>query len=104
MMVELRPMPRKPGVLLIAAVATFAVFCFFKRPVVFSQSPAALTGDSVISLRVRFGQDESKPTTWDGRVAVSGGELLNLRNWHPHGDDHVGKDEWKLAAEAGPIF
>src|SRR5262249_53889660 len=77
---------------------------FFNRPVVYSQSPATLAGDNVISLRVRFGPDEAKPTAWDGKVTVSGGELLNLRNWHPRPNDHVGKDDWKLAAERGPNF
>ena len=98
-------MARKLGLLLIPAAATFAVLSFYSRSVVFSQSQASpLAGDGVISLRVRFGLDESKPTTWDGRVAVSGGELLGLRNWHPRPNDRVGKNDWSLAAEAGPTF
>src|SRR5262249_47021907 len=104
MMLQLRPMARKSGVLLIGAALAFAVLSFFNRPVALSQSPAALTGENVVSLRVRFGPDESKPTSWDGRIAVTGGELLGLRNWHPRPKDRVGKDDWTLTAEAGPTF
>jgi hypothetical protein len=103
-MIELRPMPRKSAVPLIAAAAVFAVVSFFNRPIVHSQSTSALSGDNVVSLRVRFGPDDSKPTSWDGKVAVSGGELLSLRNWHPRPDDRVGKEDWTLPAEAGPPF
>src|SRR5690349_4700215 len=97
-------MTRKSAVLLVTAAATFAVLTLIRRPVVFSQSTPVLTGENVISLRVRFGPDESKPTRWDGRVTVSGGELLSLRNWHPRPNDRVGKDDWTLAADAGPTF
>src|SRR5581483_1194634 len=103
-MLKLRPMPRKPAVLLITAAATLAVLLFFRRPVVLSQSTPALTGENVVSLRVRFGPGESKPTTWDGHLTVTGGELVSLRNWHPRPSDRVGKNDWTLAAEAGPTF
>src|SRR5579883_333877 len=103
-MVKLRPMPRKSAVVLLTLAVTSATLLFLQRRVVFSQSPSSLTGENVISLRVRFGPDDTRPTTWDGKVSVSGGELLGLRNWHPRPDDKVGKNDWMLAAEAGPNF
>ena len=104
-MLKLRPMARKLGLVLVPAAVTLAVLSIYNRSVVFSQStPSPLAGDGVVTLRVRFGPDETKPTTWDGRVAVNGGELLGLRNWHPRPDDRVGKNDCSLKAEAGPMF
>ena len=98
-------MNRKVTLAWIAAAATVAVFSICNRRVVYSQSGAAsLAGDNVVSLRVRFGMDESRETVWDGQVAVSGGELLGLRNWHPRPEDRVGKTDWSLKAEPGPTF
>src|SRR4051794_11265540 len=98
-------MVRKIAIVLLPAAVTLAVLSFYNRSVVFSQSQSSpLAVDGVVSLRVRFGSEESKPTTWDGRVAVNGGELLGLRNWHPRPDDRVGKNDWSLKAEAGPLF
>jgi hypothetical protein len=98
-------MGRKPVFFFLAAAGTFAVVSFYTRTVVLSQSqPSLLAGSDIISLRVRFGPNDTKPTSWDGHVSVTGGELVSLRNWHPRPDDRVGKTDWTLAAGAGPKF
>ncbi len=60
---------------------------------------------STVSIRVRFGMAEAQPRSWDGSVSAGGGEILNLRNWHPRPGDKInGKTGWSLATRKGPIF
>ena len=90
---------------LTAAAAVLILASLYTRTVALSQSQAsALSGDHVISLRVRFGVTDTRPTAWDGKVTISGGELLGLRNWHPRPDDRVGKDNWTLGTTKAPNF
>jgi hypothetical protein len=96
-------MSRKPAFLLLATAGAIAVLSLYNRAVVFSQSQPSLLG-GVISLRVRFGVGDTQPSTWDGRVAVSSGELIGLRDWRPRPGDRVGTSDWSLTAAQGPKF
>ncbi|MGH9719276.1 MAG: hypothetical protein ACRD8O_03630 [Bryobacteraceae bacterium] len=60
--------------------------------------------DSVISLRVRFGVIDKSPQPWDGSVAATGGEVLQVRNWRPRPGDKVDGLSWSLATRQGPNF
>ncbi|MDQ6704775.1 MAG: glycoside hydrolase, partial [Acidobacteriota bacterium] len=61
--------------------------------------------DGAVSMRVRFGMADRQPRRWDGSVSATGGELLNLRDWHPRAGDRItGKNSWSLATTKGPIF
>ncbi len=65
----------------------------------------AAVDESVVSFRVRFGITDTEPRAWDGTLSVAGGEILNLRNWHPRpGDEIRGKTGWSLATRRGPNF
>ncbi|MDQ6700286.1 MAG: glycoside hydrolase, partial [Acidobacteriota bacterium] len=61
--------------------------------------------DGAVSVRVRFGMADQQPRSWDGSVSATGGEVLNLRDWHPRaGDKITGKNSWSLSTRKGPIF
>lgn len=67
--------------------------------------PSSLTDDSVVSLRVRLGVTDTEPRAWDGTVAVTGGELLNLGLWHRRPEAKIiGADGFSLSTVAGPNF
>lgn len=96
-----------PFVYLSAAVLTAAGWLGWQRNV-FSQSPDASRSqaeESVISFRVRFGVADTTPRAWDGSLTATGGEALDLRNWHPRAGDKIdGKTGWSLATRQGPNF
>ncbi|MDQ2899831.1 MAG: hypothetical protein M3Y07_08525 [Acidobacteriota bacterium] len=70
-----------------------------------STPSSPLVDNSAISIRVRFGMAERQPRAWDGSLSATGGEILNLRDWHPRpGDKITGKTAWSLATRQGPIF
>ena len=41
------------------------------------------------TLRVRFGVNDKEPGKWDGTATVTGGSILQIRNWHPRKGDRV---------------
>ena len=97
-------MTRRSGFYLTAAAAVLLIL-FSSRKVVFSQSKSGdLSANGVVSLRVRLGVNDTKPTPWDGKLSISGGELLGLRDWHPREGDRVGSDDWALATSKAPNF
>jgi len=60
----------------------------------------SLADPDVRSYRIRMGMTDRAETDWSGRVTVSGGDLLNVRNWRPRPEDEmVGRNEWKLASK-----
>ena len=68
-------------------------------------SPSIALDPSTVSLRVRFGVTDETPLAWDGELAIEGGEVLQLRNWHPRpGDAIEGTRSWKLSTRPGPNF
>lgn len=71
-------------------------------------SPAPAAGapldDSVVSVRLRLGVNDSQPRPWDGSLTVSGGQLVQVRNWHPRPGDETAGSAWKLATRKGPNF
>ena len=55
-----------------------------------------------VSVRMRFGLMDMVETRWDGSVSVSGGELLQARDWHPRPENSVdAAGTWKLATHKG---
>src|SRR5690348_14688737 len=92
-MIQSRPMGRKLVVSLLAAAVLFS-----------QPQTTAPVDDGVVSLRVRFGVTDTAPSTWDGSVAVTGGEIVSMRDWHPRAGDRVGKADWSLATRKSPNF
>ncbi len=75
---------------------------FLATTPVLAQSATSLTDDSVVSLRVRFGLTDTEPSSWDGTVDVTGGQVLGLRNWNPHPTEEIiGTTGWALATRQG---
>jgi hypothetical protein len=67
-----------------------------------AQTPSPLTDDSIRSFRVRFGFTDSEPRSWDGKLSVDRGEVINLHNWNPRpGESIDGKIGWTLATRQG---
>ncbi|HLJ14720.1 MAG TPA: DUF3604 domain-containing protein [Bryobacteraceae bacterium] len=65
-----------------------------------------LLAPSVVSFLVQFGVTDIAPRDWDGSVTASnGGEIVNLRDWHPRPDDEVTANKsWKLKTRPGLNF
>ena len=66
-----------------------------------AQAIPALTGDDVVSVRVRFGITDTEPQSWDGSVEASGGEVLAVRNWSVHPTETVNGLAWTMATREG---
>ncbi len=58
----------------------------------------------IVSIRVQMGVGDQEPTPWDGRLSVSGGELVALSSLHPTPNDSIDGTAWKLASWQGPNF
>lgn len=73
------------------------------NPVVYSQSTPGL--DAAVSVRVQFGVADREPRAWEGKLAVSGGEIVAVRHWRPRpGDTIAGVSSFKLATRPGVMF
>ena len=66
-----------------------------------AQAIPPLTGDDVVSVRLRFGITDTEPQSWDGSVEVTGGDLLALRNWSVHPSESVDGTSWTMATRRG---
>jgi hypothetical protein len=96
-------MTKKPAFVLLAAIFPLLALLGWQRTA--KTATTAATDDSVISVRIRFGLKDTKPTSWDGSLSMTGGEVLNLRDWRPRADDQIsGKNAWSLATAKGPNF
>ena len=94
---------RTRSTLFIFAALAAAGFLYTQRTVVFSQTPTV--DDSILSLRIRFGVTDTEPTTWDGTISASNGEIVELRNWRPRPGDAIdGRRGWTLASRKGINF
>ena len=61
--------------------------------------------DPTVSFRVRFGMTDTEPRSWDGRLDVTNGEVLHLRNWNPHPSEQIiGTTGWVLATRKGANY
>ena len=97
--------------MLIAAVVTvfmvLAALTLAPSPVALSQSSPALSDESVVSFRVRFGLTDTGPTDWSGTLEVTNGEVVRFSNWHPRPGDEViettnkGTTSWTLSTRPG---
>ncbi len=66
------------------------------------QPSVSLGAEGVNSVLIRLGVTDTEPRDWDGSIAVSGGELLGVRDWHPRPGHEVTSSAWKLASYQGP--
>ena len=66
-----------------------------------AQTIPPLTGDDVVSVRVRFGITDTQPQSWNGSVEVTGGEVLAVRNWSVHPTETVDGLTWTMATREG---
>ena len=81
------------------------MLAFALRPSLGSaQEPASLGGDDVISVLVRMGVNDAAARDWNGSVAVSGGDLLDVRDWRVRPENEVEGNTWKLASYEGLNF
>jgi len=88
----------------LAAIGAVALYLGAPRSVLSQNSPAELGAD-VAQFRVEFGLKDEAPRAWDGKLTVSGGEVVALRNWRPRpGDSIDGKSAWKLSTWKAPNF
>ena len=58
----------------------------------------------LISLRVEFGIGDAEPTSWNGSLTVSGGELEGLSSLRPREEDRIDGSSWQLVTWQGPNF
>ncbi len=80
--------------------ATAAVCLSISPSRLAAQTP--LAGDSVVSFRIRFGMTDSEPRSWNGRLEITNGEVLHLRNWNPHPSEQIiATTGWSLATRKG---
>ena len=64
--------------------------------------PAAALAADTVSLRVRFGLLDTSETNWDGSASVSGGKLLQARDWYPRPENAVDPaGSWQLSTHKG---
>ncbi len=57
-----------------------------------------LAGDEIASFRIRLGMTDAVEKKWDGAVTVSGGDLLEVRDWHPRPENVVERNQWRLSS------
>ncbi len=67
-----------------------------------SQHPMVLRNarrsPTAICYLVQFGVTDQEPTTWDGRIAVSGGSVSRIEGWRFAADDSTDNHSaWKLS-------
>jgi hypothetical protein len=90
------------GLLLAGAVLIAATVFAWQRGETATKSSTAPVDDSVISLLVRLGVNDTEPRKWTGTVTVTNGEVSNIRNWHPRpGDKIIGASGWSFATRRG---
>ncbi|MCP5115248.1 MAG: hypothetical protein GY953_30825, partial [bacterium] len=92
---------------LVFPILAIAAFWLAPQNLVHAQAPpeVPIADDSVVSLLVRFGLNDTEPRAWDGTLSTDGGEVINLRFWRPHPSDRIeGTTGWKLATRQGRNF
>jgi hypothetical protein len=88
--------------LLLAGIFGGVLLWLQQGSVLSQQSPRA--EEEALSVRVRFGVNESSPRAWHGSVSATAGRIVSLRNWQPRPGDEVSGTSWKLATRQGPNF
>jgi hypothetical protein len=92
---------------LAAVGAGVALWSVLKPDVVLSQGAAAkpsYLASDVAQVRVEFGLLDRAARSWDGKLSVSGGDVLSVRNWRPRPGDSVSNTGWKLSTWKAPNF
>src|SRR5262249_18756420 len=58
---------------------------------------------SAVTFRVLLGLDDKQPAKWDGKVEVSGGEVVSIQGWRFADTDSTDyKSTWKASTHPGP--
>ncbi|MEP7362589.1 MAG: DUF3604 domain-containing protein [Acidobacteriota bacterium] len=92
---------------LAAIGAGVALWLVMKPDVVLSQGAAAkpsYLASDVAQVRVEFGLLDRAARSWDGKLSVTGGEVLAVRNWHPRPGDTLTNTAWTLSTWKAPNF
>ena len=84
----------------VAAVCCLPGLLLLTGPVAAQVIPS-LTGDDVVSVRVRFGVTDTEPRSWNGSVEASSGDVLAVRNWSVHPSESVDGASWTMATRPG---
>ncbi len=79
---------RVSGVVILAGAVAFVIS---RRPaIVHSQNlPPVPSGQQ---FRIVFGLQDSQPRRWDGKISVTGGEILSVDGWRSDPSDHSSAD------------
>ncbi len=64
----------------------------------------AIASGEIHTFRVRFGLTDVRPTSWDGKASVLGGQIASVRSWRPRAADRIEGSSWKLASAPGVKF
>ncbi|MBN8728970.1 MAG: hypothetical protein J0L64_00395 [Acidobacteria bacterium] len=92
---------------LAAVGAGAALWLVLKPDVVLSQGAAAKPShlaEDVAQVRVELGLLDRAARSWNGKLSVSGGEILAVRNWRPRPGESVSNTAWTLATWKAPNF
>ncbi len=91
-------------VLTLSMMLLSGIWIFVRREAaVYSQSLPPLD-ETHAAVRVHLGAEDTEPRGWEGEVAVTDGELADLRNWRPRPGDSITKPKFKLATRRGVNF
>ena len=98
-----RPSPARPGGAACALALLLTTGTLFAQASsLAAQAVPPLTGDDVVSVRVRFGITDAEPRSWNGSVEASGGgRVLAVRNWSVHPSESVDGNGWTMSTRQG---
>ena len=85
----------------------FAIHWSAAALLAFSASAAAqerFDDPALVSVRVELGANDRRPQVWDGKLSVSGGELLGISSRRPTPGDSLAGNAWKLSSWQGPNY
>ena len=85
----------------------FAIHWSAAALLAFSGSAAAqerFDDPALVSVRVELGANDRRPQVWDGKLSVSGGELLGISSRRPTPGDSLAGNAWKLSSWQGPNY
>ncbi|MCC6294953.1 MAG: DUF3604 domain-containing protein [Bryobacterales bacterium] len=92
---------------LAVAGAGVALWVVAKPGAVLSQDAAAKPsrlGDGIAEVRIELGLLDRAGREWKGKLSVTGGEVLTVRNWRPRPGDTVTNTGWTLSTWKAPNF
>jgi len=84
-----------------------ALWLVLQPDVVLSQGVAAkpsYLANDVAQVRIELGLLDTEARSWNGKLSVSSGEVLTVRNWRPRPGDAVTNLGWTLSTWKAPNF